>query len=55
MTMYSVSTSYQHTTISVGVEAENEQEAEQEALDVMAEEWGVGVRDYDDLTIQENN
>lgn len=53
--MYSVATSYNYSTIIVGVEAENETEAEEEALKIMEQEWGTEVHNYSDLAIEEIN
>jgi len=57
MTMYSVSASYEYSTITVGVETDTDNETviETIALDLMAEEWGQGVFDYMDITIEEIN
>ena len=57
MTMYSVSASYDYSTITVGVEVDSDDEVviADTALDIMAEEWGAGVHDYSDITIEEIN
>jgi hypothetical protein len=57
MTMYSVSASYEYSTITVGVEVDSDDEVviASVALDLMAEEWGAGVHDYSDITVEEIN
>jgi hypothetical protein len=57
MTMYSVSASYEYSTITVGVEVDSDDEVviADTALDLMAEEWGAGVHDYSDITVEEIN
>ena len=53
MTMYSVSATYPYSTITVGVEVDSDDEVviASVALDLMAEEWGTGVHEYDSITI----
>lgn len=57
MAMYSVSTSYEYSTITVGVETDTDNETviKTIALGLMADEWGRGVYDYMDITIEEIN
>lgn len=46
MGFYNVATSYEYTTVMVGVEAEDEETAISNALEVMKAEWGAGVLDF---------
>jgi hypothetical protein len=57
MTMYSVSASYDYSTITVGVEIDNDDEEVVEAvgLETMANEWGMKVYGYSDITVEEIN
>jgi hypothetical protein len=50
---YNVAFSYEYTTISIGVEAFDEDEATQEALAIVVEEWGAGTRDYYSCDVEE--
>lgn len=53
--MYTVSLSYEFSTITVGVHAVNEEVAEEEAIEILEDEWGPGIRDYMDCTITTND
>ena len=52
--MYMVSLSYEFSTITVGVHAVDEEVAEEEAVEILEDEWGPKVRDYMDCTITTN-
>jgi len=52
--MYMVSLSYNFSTITVGVHAVDEEVAEEEAIEILEDEWGPKVRDYMDCTITTN-
>lgn len=52
--MYMVSLSYEFSTITVGVHAVNEAVAEEEAIELLEDEWGPKVHDYMDCTITTN-
>lgn len=53
--MYNVALSYDYSTLSVGVVAEDEDRALEEAVQILAHEWGAGVRDYSSADITEIN
>lgn len=52
--MYMVALSYNFSTITVGVHAVDEEIAEEEAIEILEDEWGPKVRDYMDCTITTN-
>jgi hypothetical protein len=54
-TMYNVAFSYDFSTISVGVVAPDEELAEEEAIEILVDEWGPGIRDYSSCDITEIN
>jgi len=51
---YTVALSYNFSTITVGVHAVDEEVAEEEAIEILEDEWGPRVRDYMDCTITTN-
>ena len=53
--MYNVALSYDFSTISVGVVAPNAELAEEEAIEILVDEWGPGIRDYSSCDITEIN
>ena len=53
--MYNVALSYDFSTISVGVVAPDEELAEEEAIEILVDEWGPGIRDYSSCDITEIN
>ena len=51
---YTVALSYNFSTVTVSVHAVDEEVAEQEAIEILVDEWGQGILDYMDCTITTN-
>ena len=51
--MFNVSFSYDWTTVSLGVLAFEEGEAQDIALEIAVDEWGPGIRDWMDVQVEE--
>lgn len=53
--MFRVSFSYDWTTVSVVVDAGEEGEAQETALEIAVDEWGAGIREWSDVQVEEVN
>lgn len=50
---YSVSLVYDNSVIQVTVQANKLDEVEEQAVDIAADEWGLGAKDFNSIEVEE--